>query len=161
MGARWGVNRSVAQIHALLYLSPQPLTAEEIADTLALARSNVSTSLRELQGWRLVSLSHALGDRRDHFEAKTDLWDLLLTIVEERKRREVDPTLTMLRQCVLEADDDKETDPEVKARIARMLTFLETLAIWYAQMRGLQKSTLVALMKMGARVAKAVGLVKA
>ncbi|HEV8026285.1 MAG TPA: MarR family transcriptional regulator [Stellaceae bacterium] len=161
MGARWGVNRSVAQIHALLYLSPQPLTAEEIADTLALARSNVSTSLRELQGWGLVSLSHALGDRRDHFEAKTDLWDLLLTIVEERKRREVDPTLTMLRQCVLEADDDKETDPEVKARIARMLTFLETLAIWYAQMRGLQKSTLVALMKMGARVAKAVGLVKA
>lgn len=161
MGARWGVNRSVAQIHALLYLSPQPLTAEEISDTLALARSNVSTSLRELQGWGLVSLSHALGDRRDHFEAKTDLWDLLLTIVEERKRREVDPTLTMLRQCVLEADDDKETDPEVKARIARMLTFLETLAIWYAQMRGLQKSTLVALMKMGARVAKAVGLVKA
>ena len=161
MGARWGVNRSVAQIHALLYLSPQPLTAEEISDTLALARSNVSTSLRELQGWGLVSLSHALGDRRDHFEAKTDLWDLLLTIVEERKRREVDPTLTMLSQCVLEADDDKETDPEVKARIARMLTFLETLAIWYAQMRGLQKSTLVALMKMGARVAKAVGLVKA
>ena len=161
MGARWGVNRSVAQIHALLYLSPRPLTAEEVADTLALARSNVSTSLRELQGWGLVSLSHALGDRRDHFEAKTDLWDLLLTIVEERKRREVDPTLTMLRQCVLEADDDKETDPEVKARIARMLTFLETLANWYAQMRGLQKSTLVALMKMGARVAKAAGLVKA
>ena len=161
MGTRWGVNRSVAQIHALLYLSPQPLTAEEIADTLALARSNVSTSLRELQGWGLVSLSHALGDRRDHFEAKSDLWDLLLTIVEERKRREVDPTLTMLRQCVLEAEDDKETDPEVKARIARMLTFVETLANWYMQMRGLQRSTLVGLMKMGARVAKAVGLVKA
>ena len=161
MGTRWGVNRSVAQIHALLYLSPQPLTAEEIADTLALARSNVSTSLRELQGWGLVSLSHALGDRRDHFEAKSDLWDLLLTIVEERKRREVDPTLTMLRQCVLEAEDDKETDPEVKARIARMLTFVETLANWYMQMRGLQRSTLVALMKMGARVAKAAGLVKA
>ena len=160
MGARWGVNRSVAQIHALLYLSPEPLTAEEIADTLALARSNVSTSLRELQGWGLVSLSHALGDRRDHFEVKTDLWEMLLTIVEERKRREVDPTLTMLRQCVLEAEDDKETDPEVKARIERMLTFVETLANWYTQMRGLKKSTLVALMKMGARVAKAVGLVK-
>jgi DNA-binding transcriptional regulator GbsR (MarR family) len=161
MGARWGVNRSVAQIHALLYLSPQPLTAEEIADTLALARSNVSTSLRELQSWGLVSLSHALGDRRDHFEAKTDLWEMLLTIIEERKRREVDPTLTMLRQCVLEAADDKETDPEVKARIARMLTFVETLANWYMQMRGLQRSTLVALMKMGAKVAKAVGLMKA
>src|SRR5215469_8254386 len=160
MGARWGVNRSVAQIHALLYLSPEPLTAEEIADTLTLARSNVSTSLRELQSWGLVSLSHALGDRRDHFEAKSDLWDMLLTIVEERKRREVDPTLTMLRQCVLDAEDDKETDPEVKARIERMLTFVETLANWYTQMRNLKKTTLVALMKMGSRVAKAVGLVK-
>jgi DNA-binding transcriptional regulator GbsR (MarR family) len=161
MGARWGVNRSVAQIHALLYLSPRPLTAEEIADTLALARSNVSTSLRELQGWGLVALTHVLGDRRDHFEAKTDLWELLLTIVEERKRREVDPTLTMLRQCVIEAEDDRETDPEIKARIARMLSFVETLATWYGQMRTLQKSTLLALMKMGAKVAKAVGLAKA
>jgi DNA-binding transcriptional regulator GbsR (MarR family) len=161
MGARWGVNRSVAQIHALLYLSPQPLTAEEIADTLALARSNVSTSLRELQGWGLVSLTHLLGDRRDHFEAKADLWDLLLTIVEERKRREVDPTLALLRQCVREAEDDKETDPEIKARIARMQSFVETLATWYGQMRSLQKSTQVALVKMGARVAKVAGLVKA
>jgi DNA-binding transcriptional regulator GbsR (MarR family) len=157
MGARWGVNRSVAQIHALLYLSPQPLTAEEIADTLALARSNVSTSLRELQGWGLVTLTHLLGDRRDHFEAKTDLWDLLLTIVEERKRREVDPTLTLLRQCVLEAEQDTETAPEIKARIERMLTFVETVANWYVQMRGLPKSTLVALMKMGGKVAKVLG----
>jgi DNA-binding transcriptional regulator GbsR (MarR family) len=161
MGARWGVNRSVAQIHALLYLAPQPLTAEEIADTLALARSNVSTSLRELQGWGLVSLTHVMGDRRDHFEAKTELWEMLLTIVEERKRREVDPTLTMLRQCVLDAEDDKETAPEIKARIERMLTFLETLANWYVQMRTLQKSTLVSLMKMGAKVAKVLKLTKA
>jgi DNA-binding transcriptional regulator GbsR (MarR family) len=161
MGARWGVNRSVAQIHALLYLSPAPLTAEEIADTLALARSNVSTSLRELQSWGLVSLTHLMGDRRDHFEAKSDLWDMLLTIVEERKRREVDPTLTMLRQCVLEAEQDQETPAEIKARIERMLTFLETLANWYVQMRRLPKSTLVALMKMGAKVAKVVKLAKA
>ncbi|HEX6841097.1 MAG TPA: MarR family transcriptional regulator [Stellaceae bacterium] len=161
MGARWGVNRSVAQIHALLYLSPQPLTAEEIADTLALARSNVSTSLRELQGWGLVSLTHVLGDRRDHFEAKNDLWEMLLTIVEERKRREVDPTLTMLRQCVLDAGDDKETDPEIKARIERMLSFVETLANWYVQMRMLQKSTLVSLMKMGSKVAKVLKLTRA
>ncbi len=161
MGARWGVNRSVAQIHALLYLSPLPLTAEEIADTLTLARSNVSTSLRELQGWGLVSLTHALGDRRDHFEAKTDLWEMLLTIVEERKRREVDPTLTLLRQCVLEAEDDKETAPEIKARIERMLAFVETLAGWYVQMRTLQKSTLVSLMKMGAKVAKVLKLTRA
>ena len=161
MGARWGVNRSVAQIHALLYLSPQPLTAEEIADTLALARSNVSTSLRELQGWGLVSLTHLMGDRRDHFEAKNDLWEMLLTIVEERKRREVDPTLTMLRQCVLDAGDDKETDPEIKARIERMLSFVETLANWYVQMRTLQKSTLVSLMKMGSKVAKVLKLTRA
>jgi DNA-binding transcriptional regulator GbsR (MarR family) len=160
MGARWGVNRSVAQIHALLYLAPAPLTAEEIADTLALARSNVSTSLRELQSWGLVSLTHVMGDRRDHFEAKSDLWDMLLTIVEERKRREVDPTLTMLRQCVIEAEQDQETPAEIKARIERMLTFLETLANWYVQMRRLPKSTLVALMKMGARVAKVVKLAK-
>src|SRR5579864_5545820 len=145
MGTRWGVNRSVAQIHALLYLSPQPLTAEEIADTLALARSNVSTSLRELQGWGLVSLTHVLGDRRDHFEAKHDLWDLLMAIVEERKRREIDPTLTMLRQCVLEAEEDKQTDPEIKRRIERMLTFIETLTNWYVQMRTLPTSTLVTL----------------
>jgi DNA-binding transcriptional regulator GbsR (MarR family) len=154
MGARWGVNRSVAQIHALLYLSPQPLTAEEIADTLALARSNVSTSLRELQGWGLVSLSHVLGDRRDHFEAKQDLWAMLMTIVEERKRREIDPTLTMLRQCVIEAEQDEETHPEIKLRIERMLTFIETLTTWYLQVHNLPKSTLVALMKMGAKVAK-------
>src|SRR5215470_2262031 len=112
MGTRWGVNRSVAQIHALLYLSSTPLTAEEIADTLGLARSNVSNSLHELQGWGLISLTHLFGDRRDHFEAKTDLWELLLTIVEERKRREIDPTLAMLRQCMLEAEEDKETAPE-------------------------------------------------
>ena len=160
MGARWGVNRSVAQIHALLYLAPKPLTAEEIADTLTLARSNVSTSLRELQSWGLVNLSHLMGDRRDHFAARGDLWELLLVIVEERKRREIDPTLTMLRQCVLEADDDKETDPEIKARIARMLEFLETLVGWYAQMRRLPKTTLVALMKMGAKVARAVKAVR-
>jgi DNA-binding transcriptional regulator GbsR (MarR family) len=160
MGARWGVNRSVAQIHALLYLAPKPLTAEEIADTLTLARSNVSTSLRELQSWGLVSLSHLMGDRRDHFEARGDLWELLLVIVEERKRREIDPTLAVLRQCMHEADDDNETDPEIKARIARMLDFLETLTGWYGQMRRLPKSTLVALMKMGAKVARAVKVVR-
>ena len=103
MGTRWGVNRSVAQIHALLYLAPKPMTAEEIADTLSIARSNVSTSLKELQAWQLIHVSHVIGDRRDRFESRKDLWELLLTIAEERKRREIDPTLTVLRQCVLEA----------------------------------------------------------
>ena len=154
MGARWGVNRSVAQIHALLYLSPQPLTAEEISETLSLARSNVSTSLRELQSWGLVTLVHQMGDRRDHFESQKDLWETLLTIAEERKRREIDPTLTMLRRCMLDAEDDKTTDPAVIARIERMLTFLENLTAWYEQVRRLPKPTLIALMKMGGKVAR-------
>lgn len=157
MGTRWGVNRSVAQIHALLYLSPRPLTAEEIAETLSLARSNVSTSLRELQSWGLVQLTQFMGDRRDHFQAGTDLWEMLLLIVEERKRREVDPTLTMLRQSVIDGQDDGKTDPEVRARIERMLTFMETLASWYEQMRRLPKSTLITLMKMGSKVARVIG----
>jgi len=157
MGTRWGVNRSVAQIHALLYLAPQPITAEEIADTLGLARSNVSTSLKELQGYGLVSLTYVLGDRRDHFESQKDLWEMLMTIVEERKRREIDPTLAMLRQCVADAATDQETDPEIKARIARMLEFMQTLTTWYEQVSRLPKSTLVTLMKMGGKIARFVG----
>jgi DNA-binding transcriptional regulator GbsR (MarR family) len=154
MGTRWGVNRSIAQIHALLYLSPHPLTAEEIADTLAIARSNVSTSLKELQTWGLVRLTHVLGDRRDHFESIKDNWEMLTIIVEERKRREIDPTLALLRDCVAEAEQDKVTDPEVKARIERMLIFIDTLTNWYEQVKRLPKPTLVALMKMGSRIAK-------
>ncbi len=157
MGARWGTNRSIAQIHALLYLAPQPLPAEEIAETLSIARSNVSTSLRELQSWGLVRATHNLGDRRDHFEAQQDLWQMLTVIVEQRKRREIDPTLTMLRQCVLESDEDSETPALVKERIANMLGFLERLTGWYEQVSGLPKATLLALMKMGGRIAKFVG----
>jgi len=159
MGTRWGVNRSIAQIHALLYLSPQPLTAEEIADTLSVARSNVSTSLKELQGFGLVRMTHLLGDRRDHFESIKDNWEMLTLIVEERKRREVDPTLALLRECVAEAEADKTTDPEVKARIERMLTFVDTLSTWYEQVKALPKPTLVALMKMGSKVARFVAKV--
>lgn len=159
MGARWGVNRSIAQIHALLYLMPQPLTAEEIADTLSIARSNVSTSLKELQGFGLVRLTHVLGDRRDHFESLKDNWEMLMLIVEERKRREIDPTLALLRECVAEAAADQLTDPEVKARIERMLTFLDTLTGWYEQVKRLPKPTLVALMKMGGKVARVVAKV--
>jgi DNA-binding transcriptional regulator GbsR (MarR family) len=159
MGTRWGVNRSIAQIHALLYLSPQPLTAEEIADTLSIARSNVSTSLRELQAYGLIRLTHVLGDRRDHFESIKDNWEMLMLIVEERKRREIDPTLALLRQCMAEAEADKTTDPEVKARIERMLTFVDTLAGWYDQVKALPKPTLVALMKMGGKVARFVAKV--
>jgi|SRR5215813_7849547 len=154
MGTRWGVNRSVAQIHALLYLAPEPLHAEEIAETLSIARSNVSNSLKELQGFGLVQLSHVMGDRRDHFVALKDNWELLTTIVEERKRREIDPTLALLRQCVAEAGDDRATPSEVKARIEGMLSFLETLTRWYEEMKRVPKPTLVALMKLGAKVAR-------
>ena len=159
MGTRWGVNRSIAQIHALLYLSPQPLTAEEIADTLSVARSNVSTSLKELQSFGLIRLTHVLGDRRDHFESIKDNWEMLTLIVEERKRREIDPTLALLRECMAEAEADKTTDPEVKARIERMLTFLDTLTTWYDQVKALPKPTLVALMKMGSKIARFVAKV--
>ena len=157
MGARWGTNRSVAQIHALLYLAPRPLPAEEIAETLSVARSNVSVSLKELQSWGLVRVTHILGDRRDHFEALQDTWEILTTIVEQRKRREIDPTLTMLRECVLEAEDDPQTPQAVKDRIAGMLTVMERLAKWYEQVRGLPKATLLGLMNMGAKVTKVLG----
>ncbi len=157
MGTRWGVNRSVSQIHALLYLSPKPLPAEEIAETLSIARSNVSTSLRELQAWQLVHMTHVMGDRRDHFDTEKDLWSMLTTIVEGRRRREIEPTLSMLRQCTLEMESDQETPAEIKERITRMLTFLETLAKWYDQIMTLPKSTLVGLMKMGAKVGRLVG----
>ena len=142
MGSRWGVNRSIAQIHALLYLSTVPLTADEIAGTLGIARSNVSTSLRELQSWQLITLTHVLGDRRDHFEAKTDLWEVLLIIVEQRKKREIDPTVSTLRRCVLDA------------RLDAMLQFGETLTHWYEQVSRLPTATLVKLMRMGSRVSK-------
>lgn len=154
MGTRWGVNRTVAQIHALLYLSPNPLTAEEIADLLSVARSNVSTSLKELQSWSLIHITHVLGDRRDHFTAKGDTWEMLMTIMEERKRREIEPTLTMLRQCVLELENDKQTPKESKQKINEMLTFVSTLTNWFDQVKALPKPTLVALMKMGAAVGK-------
>ncbi len=154
MGSRWGMNRTVSQIHALLYLAPSPLTAEEIAETLSVARSNVSASLKELQNWGIVRMTHVMGDRRDHFEAVKDNWEMLIVIIEERKRREIDPTLVMLNECVEQAEKDKVTDPEIKRRITEMLEFTETLNNWSEQMKKLPKPTLIKLMKMGAKVAK-------
>lgn len=124
MGSRWGINRTVAQIHALLFLSPNPLPADEIASTLNVARSNVSNSVRELQGWRLVKVVHVLGDRRDHFETLTDVWEMFRIIAEERKRREVDPTLDFLRDSLAAAKKSKE-DAVVRRRLADMLEFFE------------------------------------
>lgn len=156
MGTRWGVNRTVSQIHALLYLWPEPLTAEAITDALSVARSNVSTSLKELQGWGLVGVTHVLGDRRDYFEARGDTWEMLVTILEERKKRELDPTLSLLRKCVLEMETDKDTRQAVKDNIQSMLTFVTTLSDWFDDIKGLPRTTLVSLMKLGARVARAI-----
>ena len=157
MGTRWGVNRTVAQIQALLYLSTHPLNAEEITETLNVARSNVSTSIKELQSWGLVKTTPVLGDRRDHFETLYDPWDLFDVIIEGRKRRELDPTLTLLRECVLESDADKETPDEVKKRIKDVMNFLNTLDSWYEQIKGLPRPTLIKLIKLGARIQRLLG----
>ncbi|NRB38074.1 MAG: ArsR family transcriptional regulator [Pseudomonadales bacterium] len=154
MGTRWGVNRTVSQIHALLYLSPEAMNAEQISSLLSVARSNVSTSIKELQSWDLIEVSNVLGDRRDHFKVKGDTWEMLLTIIEGRKRREIDPILTMLRQCELEMHNDHETPESVKDQIRQMTNFVSTLTEWYAQVSELPKGTLITLMNMGAKVAK-------
>lgn len=157
MGTRWGVNRTVAQIHALLFLSNQPLTAEAIAETLTVARSNVSTSLKELQSWGLIKVTHVLGDRRDHFVALQDVWDIFRVIIEERKRREIDPTLTVLRECALEAEDDNSLDAATRARMDDVLAFLEMLVSTYDDYKHLPPATLQKMLKMGGKVARFLG----
>jgi DNA-binding transcriptional regulator GbsR (MarR family) len=154
MGTQWGVNRSVAQIHALLYLSDRPLPADEIVELLTLARSNVSTALKELQGYGIVRRVHVEGDRRDHFTAETDLWDMLMRIVAERKRREIDPTVALLGDLAARLAADKSAPPHVRDRVLRMHEFISTLGGWYEQVRTLPKPTLVTLMKLGAKVAR-------
>jgi len=156
MGTRWGVNRTVAQIHALLYITGRPMHAEEIADTLAVARSNVSTSIRELQGWELVKLVHLAGDRRDHFETSTDVWDLLRTIVRERQRREIAPTVAVLRELL--ADPAISKDPaEAKLRMRETLELLDTLTAWSDEMLRLDTGTLTKVLKLGAKIKKLMG----
>jgi len=124
MGTKWGINRTVAQVHALLFLSPKPIPADEIAETLSVARSNVSTSLRELQGWGIVRVVHVLGDRRDHFETFKDVWEIFRTVSEERKRREIDPTLRVLGECVQELKPNAQSDAYTRERLESMLEFL-------------------------------------
>ena len=161
MGTHWGVNRSVAQIHALLYLSDRPLPADDIVDQLRLARSNVSTGLKELQGYAIVRRVHVEGDRRDHFTAETDLWEMLMRITAERKRREIDPTLALLAELAGRLARDETAPPQVRERVTRMHEFISTLANWYEQVRGLPKPTLVTLMKLGSKVARFVSPRKA
>jgi DNA-binding transcriptional regulator GbsR (MarR family) len=138
MGTRWGINRTVAQIHALLYLSPEPMHAENIAATLSVARSNVSNSLKELQGWGLIRVSSVLGDRRDHFESLKDVWQMFQIVVDERKRREVDPTLAMLRECAAQSAEV----PYEAERLKEMLVFFESMGGAYEEFRRVSPSAL-------------------
>jgi len=151
MAARWGVNRTVAQIHALLYLRGAPMNAEEIALALAVARSNVSASLRELQNWDLVKVVHLKGDRRDHFETAQDPWDLLRILVRERKEREFDPTADFLRGCVASPDFER-ADPRARRQVTETLALMEALGAWADQMLGMDDALLKRLLKLGAKV---------
>jgi DNA-binding transcriptional regulator GbsR (MarR family) len=153
MGSRWGVNRTVAQIHALLYLYGRPIAADEIADTLGVARSNVSTSLKELQSWRLARIVHVMGDRRDHFETSTDIWELFKLIVEGRRQREIDPTLTMLRDSLVSPELAKEPG-DTEKRIRDTLEFLETLTTWSDEMLRLRPETLMKTLGVGAKISR-------
>lgn len=153
MGAKWGVNRSVAQIHALLHIAPEPMTADEICETLNLARSNVSTGLKELQGWKLVKASRQLGDRRDHFTSIRDMFDLVNVVIEGRREREYAPTLAALREVRKDAATDGTPEP-IRARIDETLETMELFDGWYAEMARLPRSVQLGLVKMGGRIAK-------
>jgi DNA-binding transcriptional regulator GbsR (MarR family) len=157
MGARWGLNRTVAQIHALLYLSPHPLPADAICELLDVARSNVSTSLRELQAWGVIRLAHVLGDRRDHFEALSDVWSLFRRVLDERKRREIDPTLEFLRQCVKDAESSGESARHTRARLAEMRDFFETVCRWYDDFRDLPPERFAKFVKLRNAIQRLLG----
>ena len=154
MGTHWGVNRSIAQIHALLYLSPAPITAEDISENLKLARSNVSSGLKELQSYEIVRRVHVEGDRRDHFVAETDLWEMLMRIVAERKRREIDATLTVLAGLNDSLGNDPDAPAHLRERIGAMHGFLDELSGWYTEIRALPRSTLLKLMHLGGRISR-------
>lgn len=149
MGSRWGVNRTVSQIHALLFLSEEPMHAEQIVQTLSVARSNVSTSLKELQGWGLVKTVHVLGDRRDHFEALSDVWAIFQAVSSERRKRELDPTLSMLRSAQMENDS---TRPYAREKMDEVLEFLEMLTHWMDEVQNLPQPVVTRIFRMGAKI---------
>lgn len=153
MGAKWGVNRSVAQIHALLHIAPDPMDAEEIAETLGLARSNVSTGLKELQGWKLVKSSRGLGERRDVFTSVQDIFDLVTVVVEGRREREFAPTIEALRAVAADAETDATPD-RVKARMTETLTTMQMFDDWYRDISRLPRGVQMAMLKLGAKVAR-------
>ena len=158
MGTRWGINRTVAQVHALLFLAPKPVNAEQIQDTLGVARSNVSTSLKELQGWGIVRLVHLAGDRRDHFESLKDVWEMFRVVLDERKKRELDPTLAMLHSCIEEAAKDKGTSDYSEQRLRDMHDFFQTTTGWYGHLRTWPSEAITKLAKLGDKALKLLGL---
>jgi len=153
MGSRWGINRTVGQIYALLFLSREPLNADDIADRLGFSRSNVSMGLKELEGWRLVQLQHKPGDRREYFSTPEDIWAIVRTLAEERKRREIDPTLSMLRSVLLDAPSNDD-ERHAQERMQSMHELIELLTGWFADVEGLDNESLVQLLNMGAKVQK-------
>ncbi len=156
MGSIWGVNRSVSQIHALLYISDRPLTAEDIAEQLGIARSNVSNSLKELQAWQLIRRVHMMGDRRDFFEAESDLFEMVRRIAQGRKRREIDPTLDVLGACAAEARGDRTISPTARAKLDGMLEFITTADRSFTELMRLPPSTLLSLLRMGGAIGRMV-----
>lgn len=157
MGIHWGVNRTAAQVHALLFLSSRPLNAAEIAEILSVARSNVSTSLRELQAWRIVRTVPLLGDRRQHFESMKDPWEMFRVILEERKRRELDPTIRVVQECVEEASRPGTADLAVRERIEHLLEFMLSMSALYEEFRGLPPVAARRLLKLRGKIKKIFG----
>ena len=151
MGSRWGINRTVGQIYALIFVSPRPLNADDIGDSLEFSRSNVSMGLKELQAWRLVQLRHLPGDRREYFEAPTDAWEIFRTLAEERRRREIEPTLSMLRNALLEEATTDE-DRIAQQRMKSMHDLIELMTTWFDDVQRMDQKTLAQLMKMGSKV---------
>lgn len=153
MGSRWGINRTVGQIYALLYVSERPLNADEIAEALQFSRSNVSMGLKELESWRLTRLQHLPNDRREYFSAPEDVWAIFRTLAEERRKREIDPTLSMLRHAIMETPATSE-DRHAQKRMKEMHDLIEMATMWFNDVQRLEPDTLKQLMKMGARVQK-------
>jgi len=159
MGSSWGINRTVAQVYAMLYITPEPLTADEICETLSLARSTVSTALHELQGWGVIRVVHVLGDRRDYFETMNDIWEMFRVILHERKRREFDPTLTILRKTASALEEDETCDPASKEKVADMLELFESITVSYNQVEKMPTETIKKMAKLGDGLAKIIGMV--
>ena len=154
MGTKWGINRTVAQIHALLHLSPEPLSAEEITSLLMVARSNVSNSLKELENWGLIKVTHTMGDRKERYECMKDVWEMFRVVLDQRKKREIDPTLEVLRNCVAEMDKTKSEDPYTRKQIMEFLDFFELMTDWYDRMRAMPIDKILEVLHVKKKIAQ-------